>query len=93
MQTIRQEMIRLLVDGEFSAKDLSQALKIREKDVYDHLNHIKRSVDSSGKRLRVMPARCLGCGYTFESRKKFTSPGKCPRCKNEHIEDPKYRID
>jgi predicted Zn-ribbon and HTH transcriptional regulator len=93
MPTIRQEMIRLLVDAEMSARDLSQALKIREKDVYDHLRHIKRSVDSSGKTLRVMAARCLGCGYIFESRDRFTSPGKCPRCKNEHIEDPKYRID
>jgi hypothetical protein len=93
MQTIRQEMIHLLVDGELSARELSQALRIKEKEVYDHLLHIKQSVQSNGGQLRVKPARCLACGYVFESRNRFTSPGKCPRCKNEHIEDPRYRVD
>lgn len=92
MQTIRQEMIRLLGSEELSARELSQTLRIREKEVYEHLRHIRRSVESSGKQLKILPARCLACGYTFESRNRFTSPGKCPRCKNEHIEDPRYKV-
>ena len=86
-------MMELLTEAEHSAKDLSQRLGIREKEVYDHLVHIKHSAAAQKKRLIVTPAQCLGCGYLFESRNRFTSPGRCPRCKEEHITDPKYRIE
>jgi len=42
--TIRKQMIELLDNKEMSARDLSQALSIREKEVYTHLSHIARSV-------------------------------------------------
>ncbi len=46
MQTIRQEIIRRLSMDQHSAGDLSTALGIREKEVYDHLSHIRRSLVS-----------------------------------------------
>ena len=93
MPTVRQEMMALLEEGEFSAHDISQILRLREKDVFDHLFHIHRSIFSHEKRLIVTPAACLECGYVFESRNRFTKPGKCPKCRGEHIQDPKYRIE
>jgi len=91
-QTVRQRMIALLEEGEMTARDLSQALGIREREVYDHLAHIARSVAAQGGRLVVLPVRCLACGYVFEERKRFTRPSRCPRCKKSHIETPVYHL-
>jgi transcriptional regulator len=90
--TIRQQIIALLSREQHSALGLSMALKIREKEVYDHLSHIRRSLTSQKKKLHVKPAQCLECLHVFEDRARLTTPGKCPRCKGTHIEDPKYRV-
>ena len=92
MQTIRKQMILLLGKKEMSARELSQTVGIREKEVYAHLSHIARSVNARRKKLIIIPAKCLGCGYVFEKRKRFTRPGRCPHCKSEHIQNPVYRI-
>lgn len=93
MRTIRQDIMDLLSEQEMSAMDLSQALGIAEKEVYPHLTHIARSAQAQHKRLKVRPARCLACGYVFEDRKRLTPPGRCPRCKQSHLQRPTYRID
>ena len=92
MQTIRKQMIVLLSNKEMSARELSQAMGIREKEVYEHLSHITRSVAAQGKNLNIRPFRCLGCGYLFQDRKRITRPGRCPRCKRSHIEEATYRV-
>jgi predicted Zn-ribbon and HTH transcriptional regulator len=63
METIRQQMIVLLTEREMSARELSQAIGIREKEVYEHLPHIARSVAVQKQKLIIQPAQCLGCGY------------------------------
>jgi predicted Zn-ribbon and HTH transcriptional regulator len=92
MQTIRQQMITLLSGEQHSAQGLSTALRIREKEVYDHLSHIRRSLASQKRKLDVKPAQCLECRYVFDDRSRLTKPGRCPRCKGTHIEDPRYRV-
>ena len=92
MQTTRKEIIAILSTGEFGARSLSKMVSVTEKEVYSHLEHISRSVRSRNKKFAIIPAKCLECGYVFESRNRFTSPGKCPRCRGEHIEDPRYSI-
>jgi len=91
-QTIRRRMIALLSEGEMNARELSQVLGIREKLIYEHLNHMARSVASQKKKLEILPFRCLDCGFTFKDRKRFTPPGRCPQCKKAHLERPNYRI-
>jgi predicted Zn-ribbon and HTH transcriptional regulator len=93
MRTVRQQMIELLSEAEYSALNLSQLLGIPEKEVFDHISHIRHSVVSRNKRLILNPARCIECGYVFKDRSRVTKPGRCPQCKGEHIEDPRYRID
>ena len=93
MQTARREIIEVLSTGEYGAQMLSKILRMSEKEVYAHLAHIDRSVRSQNKKLAVTPARCLECGFVFESRIRLTKPGKCPRCRGEHIEDPRYRVE
>ncbi len=92
MQTIRQQIIELLSEREMSARELSQTIRIREKEVYEHLPHIARSLAAQRKKLVVLPFQCLDCGYVFEERRRFTRPGRCPRCKKAHLAWPMYKI-
>jgi len=50
MQTIRKQMIELLDKREVSAREISQSLSMREKEVYGHLSHISRSVNAQRKK-------------------------------------------
>jgi len=93
MKTIRKEMILLLAHEEMDAREISSVMGVGEKEVYTHLSHISRSVKHQRKKLIIKPAECLGCGFVFEKRTRFTSPGRCPICKSEHIRNPMYRID
>ena len=92
MHTIRQQMIMLLSEKDMSARELSQAVGIREKEVYEHLDHIARSVGAQSKKLIIRPFECLTCSYVFQNRKRFTRPGRCPRCKRSRIQEATYRV-
>lgn len=93
MATIRQQLIELLQNQEVNARDISQILSIREKEVYDHLEHINRSIRTKGQKLLVSPFQCLGCGFLFKDRYRFDRPGRCPHCKEGHIRMATYRIE
>ena len=86
-------MIRLLEAEEHDARELSQLLGIKEKEVYEHLVHIARSMKARNKRLSVLPFSCISCGFVFQERLRFTRPGRCPKCKDSRVEYPLYRID
>ena len=92
MPTIRQEIINLLSQYEMDARELLQELGVREKEVYDHLAHVGRSVKAEKKKLIIHPSRCLQCGFVFEDRKRFTRPSRCPKCRQTHLQSPRYRI-
>jgi len=85
-------MISLLCKQEMSARGLSQAMGIREKEVCTHLSHIERSVAARKKKLMIIPSRCTNCGFVFKNRKRFSRPGRCPHCKSEQIQNPMYKI-
>jgi len=93
VQTIRQWMIALLSKEEMSSMELSQTIGIREKEVYEHLSHIARSVAAQRKKLIIRPFSCLGCGYVFQDRKRFTRPSRCPQCKGSHIKGARYQVE
>jgi predicted Zn-ribbon and HTH transcriptional regulator len=92
MSTIRQQIIGILEQGFCDARDLSQELRISEKEVYAHLPHVGKSVSQQGKKLHIEPARCMACGFVFTSRNRVTRPGRCPECKNQRIENPRFRV-
>lgn len=91
-KTLRQQIIDQLSEFEMSARDLSQAVRIPEKEVVLHLSHISKTAAAQGKRLIIRPFQCHSCEYTFKERKRFSRPGRCPRCKDTHIESPTFRI-
>lgn len=84
-KTIRQEIISHLENDRMTARDISQLVGIKEKDVYHHLAFIERTVRQQKKSVCVDPYYCLGCGFQFKNRKTFKKPGKCPGCKDGRI--------
>jgi len=66
MNTTRREIMALLSEGEYGAKNISKIIRINEKEVFEHLEHIGRSVRSQNRKLKIIPARCLECGFVFE---------------------------
>jgi transcriptional regulator len=91
--TIRKEIIAELLQGTCSARDLSAAARIPERDVYNHLEHIHKSIVSSNLHLVITPAECKKCGFVFAKREKLKRPGKCPVCKGESIREPLFAIE
>ena len=92
MQTVRQQIIELLTEGEMDVRQLSREVGIKEKEVYEHLTHISRSLAAKRRKINIRPSECLKCGYVFEDRKRFTRPGRCPRCRESHIINPVFFI-
>ena len=92
MKTVRQKITELLSEGEMDARELSREAGIREKEVYDHLAHIARSLAVKGNKLGIQPAQCLSCGYVFKDRQRLTRPGRCPHCKKSHLQSPSFNI-
>jgi hypothetical protein len=89
--TIRQRMVQMLTEGEYTARDLSQILHIREKEVYEHLPHVQRSLGNTVN-LMARPPACLECGFVFNKRTRLTTPGRCPVCRAERISEPVFGI-
>jgi predicted Zn-ribbon and HTH transcriptional regulator len=87
--TIRKRIAQLLKAGEFTARDISRILHISEKEVYEHLPHVEKSLGNEYN-LIAKPAACLDCGFVFKKRTRFTTPGKCPICKSEGISPPVF---
>jgi transcriptional regulator len=74
------------------ARELSEELRVKEKEVYEHLVHVERSVVASGGRFLVTPSECLLCGYVFEDRRRLTRPSRCPQCRRSKLQNPSFRI-
>lgn len=92
-ETVREALRKALREGPSTARDLSAAVGIREKDVAEHLAHLARSLGRRGERLVVEPASCLACGFVFEGRERLSRPGSCPACRSTRIDPPVFRVE
>ncbi|MFZ7125126.1 MAG: transcriptional regulator [Desulfobacterales bacterium] len=90
--TVRQQIASLLREGFHDALDISKAVGISEKEVYGHLEHIRRSAAAAGEQMVVEPAACGGCGFRFEDRRRLTRPGRCPKCRQGRVSRPAFHI-
>jgi predicted Zn-ribbon and HTH transcriptional regulator len=86
-ETIRQHILRLLSDTEYSIGELSKSIQQSEKIVLEHLQELQKT----GK-IQIIPAECLDCGFVFEERNRVKKPGKCPKCKSLRIAEPLYQL-
>lgn len=91
--TLRVQLREVLRSGvSQTVRELSQALGASERDLFDHLEHLARSLERSGERLVIEPARCLGCSFSFDERTRFKKPGRCPACKSTRIAPPRFAV-
>jgi predicted Zn-ribbon and HTH transcriptional regulator len=91
MPTIRQAIKELLLEQPCSALELSQSLRLPEKEVLDHLSHIARAPGAEYA-FEITPSVCRHCGFTFKKRERLTSPSRCPICRHEAISRPRFRL-
>jgi transcriptional regulator len=91
-ETVRQKMAVLLEGNTLSARDLSVEIGVSEKDVYEHLEHLQRSITQSAQRFVVVPAVCMRCNFVFRKRDRLKKPGKCPVCRSESIQEPLFSV-
>jgi predicted Zn-ribbon and HTH transcriptional regulator len=89
--TVRQRIREALSQNPMATLDLSRALRVPEKEIIGHLEHVARSLRPPD-RLVVFPPACHQCGFVFSHRSRFTTPGRCPRCRHEGISPPVFEI-
>ena len=90
--TIRHRIISLLLEHPGTARQMSAELGIPEREIYDHLEHIRRSMHAGAYHLIVQAAMCEKCGFTFRKRDRLKGPGKCPICRSESIAEPVFTV-
>jgi len=88
--TVRQQIAEMLRQPRTSSS-IAHELKLTRDEVEDHLKHLLKSAKAAHQSVRVEPARCRNCGYTF-NQDKITKPGKCPECKGTHLYEPLIQI-
>jgi predicted Zn-ribbon and HTH transcriptional regulator len=91
-ETIRQKIISTLEGRTLSAKNISGTVRISEKEVYEHICHIQKTVHKRNYKLIITPAKCKRCGFSFKKREKIKKPGKCPICRSEAIREQFFSI-
>ncbi|MFH1091749.1 MAG: ArsR family transcriptional regulator [Pseudomonadota bacterium] len=91
-QTARRHILELLSEKEMTARQLSQIMGLKEKEIYAHLPHVAKTASALGRKLVVQPFECLECGFVFNERRRFTRPGRCPLCRGGRIEEPGFTV-
>jgi hypothetical protein len=90
--TRREEIFEMLKNEAVSAQELASYFRCTLKEIEDDLQHIAKSVRPAFE-LRMYPAVCRSCGFVFRERTKIRKPSRCPKCKSESIDFPKFRIE
>ncbi|HAX99016.1 MAG TPA: transcriptional regulator [Candidatus Atribacteria bacterium] len=90
-KTLRQIIAEILSQDVLSSLELSSRLGIKEKEITYHLGHIRSSIKPK-KLILVEPAFCKDCGFKFKKRDRLNPPSRCPQCKGEYIERPRFSI-
>ena len=91
-ETARTALCEALRAGPLGPRAISQQLRLSEREVLHHLEHLERSLKHTSERLVVEPARCVACGFEFEDRTRLTKPGRCPACRATRIAPPRYSV-
>jgi predicted Zn-ribbon and HTH transcriptional regulator len=90
--TVRDQIRAQLELRPHTSLQISQAVGIPQSEVAGHLEHLARSLVHQGLALEVDPARCIACEWQFEDRRRFGRPSRCPRCKSERIDPPRFSV-
>ena len=88
--TLRQQIADMLRQPR-TISSVAHELKLTRDEVEDHLKHLLKSAKAEDKAVKIEPARCRSCGYTFGTD-KLTKPSKCPDCKGTRLYEPLVQI-
>lgn len=91
-ETIRQKIVSILEGSTLSVRDISADVGVSEREIYEHLDHIHRTMNKKEHSLIITPAECKRCGFVFRKRDRLTKPGRCPVCRSELIQSPFFSI-
>ncbi|MBM4394310.1 MAG: transcriptional regulator [Deltaproteobacteria bacterium] len=91
-ETIRQAIVAAMRDAgrPLSAVELAAAVGVRERDVFDHMEHVRLSL---GRAFVLQPASCRTCGFEFRDRDRTSGPGRCPACRSERLTPPLFGVE
>ncbi|AFK22323.1 transcriptional regulator [Pyrococcus sp. ST04] len=91
----REKIIELLLERDYSVSELARILDMRgkgaKKAILNDLKVIARIAKREGMVLLIKPAQCRKCGFVF--RPEINIPSRCPRCKSEWIEEPRFKLE
>ena len=90
--TVRQNIISVIKGRTLLAREISAEVKVSEKEVYGHLEHIQKTINKKKLTLLITPAGCRKGGFVFKKRDRLNKPGKCPVCNSELIQEPLFSI-
>jgi hypothetical protein len=90
-ETTRQRLADELRADQATASELSSRVGVPASTVYDHLQHVARSLDGDEQFL-VAPPECRTCGFSaFDDPVNY--PSRCPECRSESIEEAVFKIE
>jgi len=92
--TVRQRIIEALKGRFLTAKEISQTVGVKEKEVTEHLPHIAMTLggDEAAFSFVTEPSECLECGFVFRKRERLKTPSKCPVCRSEEITETRFGV-
>ncbi len=99
--TVRERIIKVLMESRrpLTAREIAELVGLDpvrgEREVYEHLRHIAKTLKRRhGGRavLYMIPPVCRNCGYVFRDLREPRRPSRCPKCRSQRIEPPKFYI-
>ena len=90
MLTLRKGIAEALEEESLDLREISQRFRIKEKEALEHLQHVAKSVGPG--RFFMEPPSCNQCGFSFKKRRRLNTPGRCPLCRSEAINPPRFQI-
>lgn len=91
-RTTRERIADHLRKQVASPSSLAEAFDITPHAALSHVEHVAKSLDGTDEELLVAPPECRECGFSdFDDL--LNLPSRCPECKHEGIEEPRFKID
>lgn len=98
--TIRERILKVLREAErpLTAVEIAERIGVEAdpKEIYDDIVHAARSLwrKSKGReRIVMIPPRCRSCGFEFRDLDRPRRPSRCPKCKSERIDPPRFLVE
>lgn len=91
--TVRQQIIEKLKARPHTAFELSQMLRVSQRDIENHLKYVEKSAKTQMMKFKIESSMCENCKFDFEDRSRKTKPSRCPKCKCERITPPMFSIE